>query len=432
MRTIKPTELALTTILLGLAGCSDKPTIERKATASEQSLAALTVKKPLPDQLDRVLENQEQAEAEVPLRHEQLWRQLDRKWPARYKIKDEHLLEDILYADHNTVHPNLLMGLLWEECRFNLAIGCNKSRACGPAQMKEVAVGDTLMILYAANGKFADYRKEFGSNILMKRAVIDAITDGYFSDTVKLYEGVVREKKKIHEGIRKARSDMILSKNAHSELTKKMAGLNAQIRRLGRNWTKNREKIDEIRTQYSIYADARAETGRMVRDDWQRVRKLSLQKANLWYIETVIEAGYSPGYKPAIRPRKKYLAIIEKDLGNDYLSRISGMKTDWLAHLNAQYGMVSRVYQYIKDKEHAEANIVLADTLFGYYLFSTKSLDRSLRQYNGGTASRTKLYSRNVQRFYRLARGHVSILPRPKWLRQNQYGMIISRSDGKK
>ncbi|MBW2964581.1 hypothetical protein KY363_03915 [Candidatus Woesearchaeota archaeon] len=377
-------------------------------------------------------EQVEEAFEEPALKHEKLWRQLDRKWPKKYKIKDERLLEDILYAEHNTVHPNLLMGLLWEECRFDLAIGCNKSRACGPAQMKEVAVGDTLMILYAANGRFADYRKAFGSNILMKRAVIDGITDGYFSDTVKLYEGVAREKEKILAEIRKAKADMMRSKRDHRELTKNMSRMNAQIRRLARNWTKNKDAIYAAKTQYGIYADARAEAGKAVRDDWRRVRQLSFQKANLWYIETVIEAGYSPGYKPAIRPRKKYMAIIGKDIGNDELSRIAGVKKDWLAHLNAQYGMVTRVYDYIKDKEHAEANIVLADTLFGYYLFRTKSLDRSLRKYNGGTASRTALYSMNVHRFYRLARGHASIPPRPKWLRQNPYGMIISRSDGKR
>jgi hypothetical protein len=140
---------------------------------------------------------------EPPLKYGAFLNKQNSNRPEKSRIKDPRKLEELITAEHNICHPNLLMGLLYEESRLRLDIGCNTSNACGPAQMKEVAVADALMILYASNGRFSGFRKTFDHNLEAKRAIVDKATDGYFSLIQRLYSGVVQIPKTCQERLDK-------------------------------------------------------------------------------------------------------------------------------------------------------------------------------------------------------------------------------------
>jgi hypothetical protein len=207
----------------------------------------------------------------------------------------------------------------------------------------------------------------------------------------------------------------------------------SRYQRLARKgWTKNREALADLRTQIQQHSSQRRALDRVLRDQWKQRKALRVKQGHLYYIEQAINSGYAITHEGSQRLRARHMMFIREKIGNDYLSSITGERKDWIGYLEVQRSMVRETYELMRDENHADINIVLADTLLGHYIFSKKNLTRSWKRYNGGTRKRQRIYAKNIDRFYRHNKRHVPLPKRQHWLRRDPYITLIARRDNRR
>ncbi|MFH1682321.1 MAG: hypothetical protein ABIA37_00845 [Candidatus Woesearchaeota archaeon] len=144
----------------------------------------------------KIVKEDEQQQEKLKLAD--FWKKENQQRNGERIIKDPRKLEQLLFADHNITQPELLAGLIDEESRFLINIGCNPSKACGVVQLKRAGVAGALITLYGGWKPFANFQEKYAARVQEKRKLIDQKTDNYFSDLFMLYSCATKRMKEIN------------------------------------------------------------------------------------------------------------------------------------------------------------------------------------------------------------------------------------------